>query len=117
MFFPDKNTGYVVGAWGTILKTTNGGGLVSINETEKGKSSISIFPNPAKSRITISTPSNLSGATNLSIYDIHGKRLIFNQIICSGMFEVNVSSLKTGIYFVNISTKEGVLTKKLVIQK
>jgi photosystem II stability/assembly factor-like uncharacterized protein len=116
VFFPDKETGYVVGANGTILKTTNGGGLVSIKETKAPESSFSIYPNPATNKISIATSSNLQGETTICIFNMNGALLQQEKFQSQNLIEMDVSALAKGFYLVKIQIRKGIETKKLVVQ-
>jgi len=73
--------------------------------------SFSIYPNPVEDVLRIS---NTIGADILSvtITDINGRAVReFGAIP-----EINISDLNSGIYFVNINSSEGGLTKKIVKQ-
>ncbi len=74
---------------------------------------LSIYPNPANDKITISK----NNINHISIFDIHSKEVISidgNQK--ENSINVNVSSLSKGIYFVQIKTNNGVINKKIVIE-
>ena len=116
VYFTDANTGYAVGNHGTILKTTNGGGIVSIQDPVLAESSFTIYPNPATNKITISTNRKLPGETTISIINISGQQLMQARFQNQTKFEMDVSTLSKGIYLVKIQTNTGIETKKLVIQ-
>ena len=63
--FTNSDTGYIVGYNGTILKTSNGGG-VGINEIQVSSNLLKIYPNPSSDNISIET----SGITEGSVVAI-----------------------------------------------
>jgi len=80
-------------------------------------SDLIIFPNPAKDKFTIqSSVFKVENAT-LEILDTHGRKLI-NRHLPEGTeeIEIDVSSLKSGVYFCRIITNKGNATKKLIIK-
>ena len=82
--------------------------LASINELS-GADLISIFPNPATDRLTIANKGNT--IDEVRIVDVTGKL----QASLSGSTKnVDVSYLSEGIYFIQLLTGEGVVTKKFV---
>lgn len=82
---------------------------LSTNDVEL-KSSIAMYPNPTSSLFAIETNQPI---TEVSIYDVQGKRVkSFSQTNAS----YNTEGLTSGIYFVNIKTDKGELTKKLIKQ-
>jgi len=72
-------------------------------------SSFSVYPNPATDVLRIS---NTIGAEVLSvkITDINGRTIKEFEAIS----EMNIADLNSGVYFVNIYSSEGNLTKKIV---
>lgn len=73
--------------------------------------SFSVYPNPAKDVLNIS---NSIGAeiTAVTVSDINGRTV--KQF--GSVSQINISDLNAGVYFVNISSNEGSLTKKVVKQ-
>lgn len=81
--------------------------------TEKANTSVfSIFPNPAKGVVTIS--SNLEENTRLGVYDITGK-LVLTNTISFGNNSINIASLSSGVYLMRVTTSTKTVTKKLVV--
>ena len=116
IFFSDTNVGYVVGDGGTILKTINGGGFVTINEKAQVKSLFTFYPNPTKNKITVANEKEILGEINVNIINISGQQLMQAQFQNQKQFEMDVSTLAKGIYLVKIQTNALNETKKLVIQ-
>jgi len=68
-----------------------------------------IFPNPTHSKITINREFK-----SVSIYDLNGKQINFEG---NRLGEINLYNLPTGIYFIEITSKEGErLNQKLIKQ-
>ncbi|MCB0464087.1 MAG: T9SS type A sorting domain-containing protein [Aequorivita sp.] len=81
--------------------------VLSIPDLEKN--SFLIYPNPANDRLFIkSSLNNLQSAT---ITDING-RIVAKKISVSN--EIDVSNLKSGMYFITITSSEGIITKKFI---
>lgn len=131
VFFPSVNIGYVVGDNGTVLKTTDGGGLpISIEF-----SSINIpidyalsqnYPNPfnPQTKIKFAVPSNVKGQTSnvkLVIYDLLGREVVtlVNEELKPGTYEADwdASNYSSGVYFYKIISNDFVETKKMVLMK
>jgi hypothetical protein len=71
--------------------------------------SINTYPNPVKNKLTIE-----SGELNINeikIINVSGKIV---DIVSTNVNTINVSSLMRGIYFMQISTKEGIFTTKFI---
>jgi hypothetical protein len=73
-----------------------------------------LFPNPAKSLITISSTIIGSVKINYEIVDVLGKVVLQNEHIGSDKFAINVSDLNSGIYFVRLHVNNSVVVKKFV---
>lgn len=73
--------------------------------------SFSVYPNPAKDVLNIA---NSIGAeiNTITVSDINGRTV--KQF--GSVSQINISDLNAGVYFVNISSNEGSLTKKVVKQ-
>lgn len=72
--------------------------------------SFSVYPNPANDVLNIA---NSIGAELLSVTvtDLNGRTV---KQINSSVEQINISDLNAGVYFVNINSTEGSLTKKIV---
>ncbi|WP_165805936.1 HYR domain-containing protein [Marixanthomonas spongiae] len=78
--------------------------------------SISMYPNPADSQVTISNKSDIA-LENAVIYDINGK--LINQYDLrnmQGQQVIDVSSLATGVYVVQITSETSSVSKRLIIK-
>jgi len=89
-----------------IHKTTNINNYNNDNQ-------ISIYPNPAKDFITISSKSII--INKVEINDISGK-LIKQINVNNNKYVINSTYLKKGIYFVKIISKDSIISKKLIIE-
>ena len=78
----------------------------SVSNTEN--TNLYIYPNPVKDILTI------TGAYNsLEIYDIYGKLILASD----AKKTINVSTLASGIYLVNINSDNIIQTKKITVTK
>lgn len=76
------------------------------------QSNFSIYPNPVKAGyVNIKTTSN--EAINVTVFDLLGKKVITKTLSNN---KLNVSSLKSGVYLLNIEQNGASTTKKLVIE-
>ena len=83
----------------------------NIDQTKNG--SISLFPNPTNAKVSI-----LSGSENMntiSVYNTSGQTLLSVKNINESQFNLDVTSLKPGIYFLEIDLFETSETMKLII--
>ena len=72
---------------------------------------IAVYPNPAHDYIRVETMCTMS-VQRVDVYDITGKLMI-----SSAEMEINISELESGMYFVNILTDKGVVTRKVTISR
>ncbi len=108
-----------------LYGVTNGGGLndmgtifkigLTTGLTENNQSNaISICPNPSYGIFQIS--SDKFNISNLKINNILGED-IYESKIDNFKSEIDLSNRPNGIYFINVKTDQGVLFKKLIINK
>ncbi len=128
------DTGFICGANGTILKTTNGGQIPTGVQTLPGEipgtfSLSQNYPNPFNPSTKINFNIPLSGRgsegrgvfTQLTVYDILGNEtaVLVNENLSAGTYSVdfNASSLPSGIYFYRLKAGGFTGTKKLTLIK
>jgi hypothetical protein len=85
----------------------NCGALSSENFAKKEE--VSVYPNPFQNELNIDL-NNLSNP-KLEVIDIHGK-LLFDQSFMNGLNSFNTSDLSEGMYFIKITSDEGMFTYK-----
>ncbi|MBC7695057.1 MAG: T9SS type A sorting domain-containing protein [Burkholderiales bacterium] len=78
------------------------------------KNDFAVYPNPAKSVITIS--SNIIGNTkiNYEVVDVLGKVILMNDNHNANNFNININDLNSGIYFLRLQINNSVVVKKFV---
>ena len=74
--------------------------------------SVSLYPNPAKEYVDIRVDGDLNVKT-MEVFDVYGK-LINTVIVTENPTRINVSGLANGMYFVRVTTEEGMVTKTFV---
>jgi len=120
IYFTSANTGYVVGN-GVVFKYGEISGIGDGVETMP----FEILPNPAKDKFTVQSQKFFEGMpsakvedAHIEIYDLNGRKLLEKQIKSgSETIEIDVSHLKSGVYFCRLITEKANATKKLMIQK
>jgi photosystem II stability/assembly factor-like uncharacterized protein len=133
VFFNDANTGWICGTGGTILKTTDGGGVFVSKISSEIPTSHRLFqnyPNPfnaiSKIKYQIGKMENgkwktENGMVTLKIFDVTGKEVmtLVNETQNAGTYEVTFegSNLASGIYFYQLKTDNFIETKKLILLK
>ncbi|NVO02191.1 MAG: T9SS type A sorting domain-containing protein [Bacteroidetes bacterium] len=72
---------------------------------------ISVYPNPARNIININSTEKIS---NVKVMNVVGST-IYNEAVNSNNFKLNSSNYNAGIYFIQLDTKNGTITKKIQI--
>jgi hypothetical protein len=86
---------------------------VGLTEVVK-QNDFALFPNPAKSIITISSTINGTIKINYEIVDVLGKVVMQNENTGSDKFSININDLNSGIYFLRLQVNNSVVVKKFV---
>ena len=73
-------------------------------------SQLTVYPNPANDIVKIQSSSAIKSIT---VYDVQGRRIQTTEVNQQSI-EVNMSALKTGIYFFTIKTENGSSMKKIL---
>jgi hypothetical protein len=92
---------------------------MSIQDNNVGFTELSIYPNPASDKITVSLTTEKEENVQISIYDMLGKVLYSvpsMQIRGQHKENIDVSSFAQGLYLLRITTMEGIITKKISIE-
>ncbi|MFT4850477.1 MAG: hypothetical protein ACI83B_003035 [Sediminicola sp.] len=85
-------------------------------EEEQLKDAISIYPNPSKGSFNIKNMS-LINLEKVVIYDISGRLISeYNMTNSSRIKTINLVGVSKGMYFINIQSERGIITKKLVLE-
>jgi len=111
VFFADSLTGYFATTTNKIFKT----GFVGITEnilTEEKTESIILFPNPADNYISLKSSQLLQRPT-VKLFSNQGKEVstLVNWVSDS---KLDISKLASGLYFLQISTNNKVLTGRFI---
>ena len=79
---------------------------------------IKIYPNPVSNgKISIENTFQQGEEINLVIYDLLGRAMISSDFKANSNFiEVDVSSLKTGLFIIQLKSETGVLSHKLIVE-
>lgn len=121
IYFTDENTGYLMGAFGRILKTTNAGGSFDPPITPHRFFLYQNYPNPFNPETSIKYELPETGYTTLKLYDMMGREVksIVNGIDTRGIHEVesSLSGLASGIYFVQLRQGPYVMSIKIALVK
>jgi uncharacterized lipoprotein YddW (UPF0748 family) len=91
---------------------------ISVNEVVE---LLPVSPNPVSECATISYTLKRNGKVRLSLFDINGREqvVVKNETQASGdyTFDMNVTSITSGIYFLRLNTEGVVVSRKIVIAR
>ncbi|MBX3163830.1 MAG: T9SS type A sorting domain-containing protein [Bacteroidetes bacterium] len=87
-------------------------GCVGIDKFEIGSEKFEVYPNPASQMLNVESPPSLKGGTvEIYVYDVLGNVILNEKLnIENNVAQINVSALKSGMYFLKI----GNATRKFV---
>jgi hypothetical protein len=94
---------------------------VSVKEEGEKTSNFTCFPNPAKSLINFSIKPLENGSGKISIYDTQGKaikeiNISINDNSINKIFEINLESMNSGIYYYSILFENEQKSGKFIIE-
>ena len=98
----------------------NGAQINSLELATAVESSLKIYPNPAKSSLTINLKLPAVNQAKLSLHDMLGNEVELLADNVSGAFErtFDIKSVRAGIYFVRINYNNGqnTIVRKIIVQ-
>ena len=98
---------------GTCVKISNCYSVISLGINNLSNCGISIMPNPVSDVLQIKGDKQIQ---TISLIDNSGR--IINTYSVNGTdYKINLSAMKAGVYFINIDSDSGLITKKIIILK
>ncbi|NRB59651.1 MAG: VCBS repeat-containing protein [Winogradskyella sp.] len=85
-------------------------GTFPLSLEDQSLTDISIFPNPAKDILTISTVVDLNQRI-ATVFDVTGKKVLNQRLMTN---QVDVSTLQNGVYFLRIENEGRSITRKFI---
>lgn len=95
------------------VRASNADTLLAIDEVAVTEASFAVYPNPASNVIKVSNNQGIQ-ISQIKITDLNGrivKTQSFNGVADA---EMNISDLSSGVYMMDIASKEGSIRKKIV---
>lgn len=93
--------------------------VLSVNKLSIGSDEISVYPNPAKQQLNIAfNGAFTSEKLTVKIFNIVGQEVMNLWTVAenNSLLSLDVSSLSSGIYVLNISNSEESISQKLIIE-
>ena len=114
----DSDDYLYAGTWGQSVYRTATSTTYGIDVIPSVSGIVKVFPNPAKETLWLAGTDKLDGNKEINIYDLNGRMVIQKHFSAlTEVLELDVSALKSGIYFCRITTKDLSVTKKIIIQR
>jgi len=90
----------------------------AIEEWKVESGELKIYPNPTRGQLQVTIADqarNELQVTSYEIFDVMGKKLLTSPLsLTSPETTLNISHLPNGIYFLKITTENGIITKKII---
>lgn len=100
-----------------VTNTFNSEFVAALAVETFAENNVQMYPNPASNQVTISLSNTAEILSSIRITDVLGKQIIAINKIDQVSKNIDVSSLKNGVYFIEIETQNKKITKqKLVIK-
>ena len=75
-----------------------------------------VYPNPASGTVNLLFTESTTDTVNVTVTDLSGKTVVSKNVSTNGDAMLDVSSLSSGMYFINVKAGEKQQTKKLMIK-
>lgn len=116
--FQDDLHGRVFGNHGVILET-HSGGVVNVDEFQyvANQKGLVVYPNPTKDILHIELPKTSDRNFIVEVFNLKGERLLKENVptvSTQQTININVASLKRGIYFCRVKNGTATKTSKIV---
>lgn len=109
-----KNRGHIYFDYNTAVSTNKTNNTIALttgnNESELGRS-IMVYPNPTNDDLNIQASSVIS---TVEIVNVIGQTVLSKTNVNNKSTFVDLSSLNKGVYFIQMNTVEGMVTKKII---
>ena len=89
---------------------------VSTNEV-RADLPVDVFPNPTSTRLFVKLGSGLVGTGSLDLFDTQGRLIMSNQLSGQTQYVLDVAHLSSGMYYLQVRTEQGLVTKKVVVER
>jgi PKD repeat protein len=81
--------------------------------------SINVYPNPTTGNLTINVKDLSFETMNVKVFNMLGERVLANEyskVQAQSLINLNIAGNAAGIYMIQISTEQGVVTKRINLQ-
>ncbi len=92
---------------------------IGINDVSILERSISVYPNPTSGNLTINVKDLTFETMNVKVFNMIGERVLageYTKVQAQSNINLNISGNASGMYMIQISTEQGVITKRINLQ-
>lgn len=119
--FLNAQTGWIGAAYikvgGPAMYKWNGGNILSaIKVFEAEDIALKISPNPTSRYLTVEYSVDFN-PTSLSIYDATGKTVLVQKNLSTSSQTIDLQGFTNGVYLVQLKNTEGVIARKIVVER
>jgi len=90
---------------------------LSIENISVGFKDLKVFPNPLTNSKSMNLMFNKNVSAQINIYDLTGKLVISDEIANESVKQINISSLYSGIYMLQVVADNTSTSRKIVVMK
>jgi hypothetical protein len=110
---------YFSGETGTYLldMTINRTPAVGINELTKNADLIKVYPNPTTEFVNIDLNEFSDNVNSINVLSVQGQQVVSAKVANEKILKLPLQGLSDGVYFIQIHSTQGILTKKIIISK
>ncbi|QSS97758.1 S8 family serine peptidase [Psychroflexus sp. ALD_RP9] len=87
---------------------------VNLNNNNFNKESISVWPNPVRNQLNITSLSSFENEVKVSVFDMSGRLVKSRTEQSTSAIKLDTSNLTKGVYLVNISDGQNSIQKKII---
>jgi len=89
-------------------------GVSNIGINDQNDQGIMIYPNPTTGILEIAGQAR-NDVRNVEVFDVYGRKVLSHHLITSSSNHlINISHLSSGMYFIQVTTEAGTITKKVI---
>lgn len=110
--FRDSITDRIYNRYNFYVSKINTDCSIPTEEITNPLQSVTIYPNPASTQLTIS---NLPLKSTINITDLSGRVLYTQQNKLNSLMQIPINGFRNGMYFVEIINKENRINRKVVV--
>lgn len=110
---------YFSGETGTYLldMTINRTATVGIEELTDNSDLIKVYPNPATEFVTVDLNDFSENVNSVNVINVNGQQISSTKVVGEKILKLPLQGLSDGVYFIQIQSDQGMLTKKIIVRQ